>query len=170
MGGTMPPPCCLTWGQTMVELMKVMVTSFIRSVPLPLQQATADPYLCRKHSNTRRQVWLSLCGVYCCAQGLFEPSEQLWQLWGLIPNMILPLLPSCWCFSFALGCEISSSCRIQHSPVHGCSAASCNFGGLTEEDESFHPVHDLFTSPMIRATGRGLVPCRAWVSSIKQSQ
>ena len=27
---------------------------------------------------------------------LFEPSEHLWQVWGLILNMILPLLPSCW--------------------------------------------------------------------------
>ena len=25
------PPCCLTWGQTMVEVMKIMVTSFKRS-------------------------------------------------------------------------------------------------------------------------------------------
>ena len=37
---------------------------------------------------------------------LFEPSEHLWQVWGLIPNVILPLLPSCWGFSFALGCGI----------------------------------------------------------------
>ena len=25
------PPCCLTWGQTMVEIMKIMATSFKRS-------------------------------------------------------------------------------------------------------------------------------------------
>ena len=37
--------------------------------PLPLRQATADPYLQRRHSNTQRQVWLSLCGVSWCAQG-----------------------------------------------------------------------------------------------------
>ena len=39
--------------------------------PLPLQQATADPYLHRRHSNTQGQVWLSLCGVSgsWCAQG-----------------------------------------------------------------------------------------------------
>ena len=28
MGKAVFPPCCLTWGQTMVEVMKVMVTSF----------------------------------------------------------------------------------------------------------------------------------------------
>ena len=38
---------------------------------------------------------------------LFEPSEHLWQVWGLILNAILPLLPSCWGFSFALGCGVS---------------------------------------------------------------
>ena len=34
---------------------------------------------------------------------LFEPSESLWRVWGLILNVILPLLPSCRGFSFALG-------------------------------------------------------------------
>ena len=31
MGGAVFPPCCLPWGQTMVEIMKIMVTSFKRS-------------------------------------------------------------------------------------------------------------------------------------------
>ena len=31
MGGAVFPPCCLTWDQTMVELMKIMATSFKRS-------------------------------------------------------------------------------------------------------------------------------------------
>ena len=35
---------------------------------------------------------------------LFEPSECLCQVWDLILNSISPLLPSCWGFSFALGC------------------------------------------------------------------
>ena len=51
--------------------------------------------------DTQTQFCLSLCGVFgsWCAQGLFEPSEHLWQVWGLILNVILPLLPSCWGFS-----------------------------------------------------------------------
>ena len=28
--------------------------------PLPLKQATADLYLCKRHSNTQRQIWLHL--------------------------------------------------------------------------------------------------------------
>ena len=39
---------------------------------------------------------------------LFEPSESLWRIWGLILKVILPLLQFCWGFSFALGHGISS--------------------------------------------------------------
>ena len=35
---------------------------------------------------------------------LFEPSNHLWRVWGLILNVILPLPLSCWGLSFALGC------------------------------------------------------------------
>ena len=31
MGSAVFPPCCVTWGQTMVEAMKIIATSFIRS-------------------------------------------------------------------------------------------------------------------------------------------
>ena len=66
---------------------------------------------------------------------LFEPSKHLWQVWHLILNVISPLLPSCWGFSFALGCAVSLFSGIQHSPVGGCSAASCNYGVLKGENE-----------------------------------
>ena len=62
-----------------------------------------------------------------------EPSERLWQVWGLILNAILPLLLSCWGFSFALGRGVSFFDGIQRSPVNGCLAASCNFGILAGE-------------------------------------
>ena len=47
--------------------------------------------------DTQTEFCLSLCGVSgsWCAQGMFKPSEHLWQVWGLILNAILPLLPSC---------------------------------------------------------------------------
>ena len=44
----------------------------LQSEPLPPWQATADLCLYRRHSNTQKQVWLSLCvvsGVWC-EQGL----------------------------------------------------------------------------------------------------
>ena len=45
------------------------------------------------------------------------------------------LLSSCWGFSFSLGHGIYFFGGIQHSPVDSCSAASCNFGVFTGEDE-----------------------------------
>ena len=45
------------------------------------------------------------------------------------------LLLSCWGFSFALGHRVSFFGGIQHYPVNGCSATSCNSGVLTGEDE-----------------------------------
>ena len=41
---------------------------------------------------------------------------------------------------FALGHRVSFFGGIQHSPVNGCSAASCNFGVLTGKDEHFYSI------------------------------
>ena len=59
--------------------------------------------------DTQTQFCLSLCGVSGSwyIEGIFGPSECLWWVWGLILNMILPLLPSCLGFSFALGHGVS---------------------------------------------------------------
>ena len=48
---------------------------------LLLRQATADPYLHRRHSNTQRQVWLSLYRVSWCAHGF------VWALWASLMAM-----------------------------------------------------------------------------------
>ena len=47
---------------------------------------------------------------------------------------------------------------IQHSPVDGCSAASCNFGVLTGEDErtSFYSVILIPTEAVIKIAGRNI--------------
>ena len=59
------------------SMVGLMVTSTKKAVPYPglqypesilLQQAMADPYLRRRHSDTQQQVWLSLFGVSWCAQ------------------------------------------------------------------------------------------------------
>ena len=64
---------------------------------------------CTSTGGAQTQFCLSLCWVYgpWCTQGFFEPSEHLWWEWGLILNVNLPLLLSCWGFSFALGCGVS---------------------------------------------------------------
>ena len=74
-------------------------------------QAAAEPSLARGS-----EVWLRLW-VLVLTRFLFEPSERLWWVWGLIRNVILPLLSSCWSF-FALGRGVSFFGGIQHSPVN----------------------------------------------------
>ena len=79
----------------------------------------------------------------------FELSKRFWLVWGLILNVISPLLPSCWGFSFAPECGLSFFGGIQHSPVDGCSALSCNFGVLAGKDEctSFYSAI-FYSSPL----------------------
>ena len=88
--------------------------------------------------NTQTQFCLSLCGVSgsWCAQGLFEPSEHLWLVWGLILTMISPLLLSCWGFSFALGHGVSSQSRsranLAATPVaHSCCSRAYLLAGAS---------------------------------------
>ena len=91
MDGVVFPPCCLTWGKTMVEVMKQwqpplkgLMQTLLHSVPPNLQQSTADPHLCCRLLNTHGQVWVSvLCGHWSFLLGpgmqkvLFVPSKSL---------------------------------------------------------------------------------------------
>ena len=89
---------------------------------LPLQQATADLYLPRRHS----QLCLSLCGVSgsWCVQGMFELSASL-AVMGFYFNVIVPLLPSRCGFS-ALGRRVPphSSSRTTQPPLQHCAVAA----------------------------------------------
>ena len=56
----------------MVEVMKIMAPpstgpmhALLHSVPLTLQQATADPHLHQRLLDTHRQVWVSLLWGHC---------------------------------------------------------------------------------------------------------
>ena len=72
--------------------------------------ACSSPLLTHTFSgDAQTQFCLSLCGVSgsWCAQGMFEPSEHLCRVWGLILNVISPLIPSCWDLFFALACGVS---------------------------------------------------------------
>ena len=96
------PSLLFTWGQTMVKVMKIMVTSFKRSHACTATHPTLQcPLACSRSPPTHASA-----GSWC-SQGLFEPSEHLWQERGLILNANLPLLPSCWLFSIALGHGVS---------------------------------------------------------------
>ena len=102
--------------------------------PLPLWQATADLYLCRRLSNTGLVQSVGSLGPGA-NKVLFEPSELLWHVYSLILDAILPLLPSCWGFSFALGRWESFFVGIQNSPVNDCSKLICSFLVLIGEHE-----------------------------------
>ena len=113
------------------------VPSLLQPEPLFLRQCAADLCLHRRHLNTQRQVWLSLCGVSgsWCTQG-FVWALQI-SLAGMgfdskhdfaPPTILLQLLLCPWTWGIFFG-------GIHHSPVDGCWAASCNFGVLTGEDE-----------------------------------
>ena len=82
--------------------------------PVPTA-ATVDLCLCRRDSNTQKQVcrsllwWSPLLSLGPGAHNvLFAPFKHLWQVWGLILNTTRP---SCWDFFLALGCGVSFSVR-----------------------------------------------------------
>ena len=92
------------------------------SRPLPTRTSTRD---------AQTQFCLCLCVVpgSWCAQGLFEPSEHLWWNRGLILNANSPLLPSFWCFSFALERGVTP---------HSCSSAYRLTGVSLTLDVGYH--------------------------------
>ena len=85
------PSLLFIWGQTMVEVMKIMATFFKRShagtatfsAPT-LQQATTDPCLLWRFLDTHGQVWVSPLWGHCffllgpgVHKVLFVPSKSL---------------------------------------------------------------------------------------------
>ena len=87
-----------------------------------------SPLLTRTSTgDTQTLFFLSLCGILgsSCTQALFQPSESLQLVWGLILNVISPLLPSCWDFSFALGHGVSpqSQYSAMQPPCSWCSSS-----------------------------------------------
>ena len=130
----------------MMEVMKIIWTSFknpthplLYSVPSTL---TAGHHRSTLLPETSGHSWASLgqslvgslflSPEVSCTQVLFEPSEHLWYVRGLILNMILALLESCWGFSFAFVYGISFFGGI-HFLINGYSSASCSFGVLAED-------------------------------------
>ena len=85
------PSLLFTWDQTMVEIMKIMVSSskgpmyrLLHLVLPTLQQTTADPRLCQRLLDTHRQVCVSLLWGHCSFllgpvvhRVLFVPSRSL---------------------------------------------------------------------------------------------
>ena len=107
-----PPRVCfpspvLSSGGSMVGLMVTSKSAY--AIPRSAAPRAPAPAAGTLQETLKTQFWLSLCGVYgsWCSQGLFEPSERLWWIRGLIINAISLLLSSFWGFSFALGHGVS---------------------------------------------------------------
>ena len=100
-----------------ISVVGLIVTSSMRAYAIPRSAAPRAPAAVAGHcwpvppQETLKHSSSSFSGVSesWCALGLFEPSECLWRVWGLILNVILPLLPSSWGFSrylFLVGSNI----------------------------------------------------------------
>ena len=71
--------------------------SAVARAPVP-QQVTANPSLCRRHSNTQRQVWLSHSrGYYSFPSGLGlidRMPEELWiEVCDIVQEMVIKTIP-----------------------------------------------------------------------------
>ena len=109
-GWSFVPFLLFTWAQTMVEVMKIMATSFKRShactaaLSAPtLQQATTNPRLCWRPVDAHGQVWISLLwvtapfswvlvhtGFVCPLQEPVSPVlYKFWQLYGGVNGDLL---------------------------------------------------------------------------------
>ena len=83
------------------------VPGLLQPEPVSPPQATAGLYL--RHSDTQRQVWLSLCG----AAGSWCKQDFVWALQASLTGMrfyskcISPFLPFSWGFTFAFGHGVS---------------------------------------------------------------
>ena len=88
--------------------------------------------------------------VFRCTQGWLKPSEHLWWVWGLILNMILPLLPSCWGLSFVFGCGVSPhSHSFAIQPLLQCLASCWGFFALghgVSPHSCSHTMHPSYIS------------------------
>ena len=113
--------------------------SLLQPELLSPQQATADPCLCRRHSNAQRQAGSNFCvGPWIMVHKRFCLSPlSITGGYGFDSKRVSPLLTSYWGLSFAFECGVFFFffCGIQQSPVDGCSAVSCEFGVLIGEDE-----------------------------------
>ena len=90
MGVAMFPPCCLTWGQTMVEVMKIMLTSFKRSHARTSALSAPNPAAGYRWPMPLRETpgysWASLSGSVSC--GVTAPF-----FWVLVHRGSVSVLP-----------------------------------------------------------------------------
>ena len=125
MGGAVFPPCYLSWGQTMGEVMKIMVISFKRSHALSAPHPTAGHCwpmpLPETPRHTRASLAQSLVGSLLLSPGSWWAQGFVWALWASLammgfdskrdfapPTVLLGLLlcPWMWRIFFLVGSSV----------------------------------------------------------------
>ena len=130
------PQTCVSSGGSMMGLMATSskwAYAIPRSTGPRAPSPAASPLLTHTSSgDTQTQFCLSLCGFSgsWCAQGMFEPSDCLWNVWGLILNVILPLIPCCWGSSKSLQLHTAATPvpHSRHSSTYHLAGTSKNNG------------------------------------------
>ena len=136
MAVTVFPPC-LVWGQYCWPTPKLLAWDsrklraslaqcLVGTLLLSLGSQYTKSFVCALQESVSPVLWKFYNQVPLASMSpsvpkvLFEPSECLWQVWGLFLNMILPLVPLCWGFSFALGCRVSFFFFFWWDPAFSC--------------------------------------------------
>ena len=127
------PPCYLTSGQTMVEVMKTVGTSFKRSHARTATFSVTNPAadhrrlrLCRRLLDTNGQVWVSLLWCHCS----FSPGS--------------------WCTQ-------GSVCALQESVSQSCVSSGSSMVGLMAT--SSKRAYAILRSTAHRAPAPPLLTC-----------
>ena len=99
MGGAMFPPCCLTWGQNMVEVLKIMATSFKSALTAALSspKPVAGHHRPMPMPETPGHSWASL-GQSLVGSLLLSPVS--WCTQGFVcalQESVSPVLCEFWC-------------------------------------------------------------------------
>ena len=143
MGGTVFPPCWLTWGQTMLEVMKLMGTSFKMSCactapdqcscscsshhqPMPLLETPGHSWASLGQSLVRL---VFLCPEFWCAQSFVcalqeSVSPVLCKFWWLYDGINGDLLQEGLCHT--------QVCCIQNPCLCGRPLLTCSSAGDTQ--------------------------------------
>ena len=64
MGGAVFPPCYLTWGHAIVEVMKIMVTSFKKSHACTATLSAPSPAAGHSQPPLNQSNWLGFLGLW----------------------------------------------------------------------------------------------------------
>ena len=118
MGRAVFPPCCLTWDQTMVEVMKIMLTSFKMScacsaslsVPKPAVGQHWSTPLLETPGHSQASLGQSLIGLLLLSPGSSCPQGSVYAL----QESVSPVLCKFW--QLYVGLMATSSKRAYATP------------------------------------------------------